>query len=788
MATADLLAGFRVGDWLVEPREQRVSGQGRTLALAPAQLQLLLCLAANHGEVVARAQLAELLWPGLSERDSRLGGAIDELRKALGDEPNHPRYILRAGDDGYALIAHFEPLPAAARALPLPGAKTTLIERLQRLIAELQRRHVLKVAASYLVAMWIVLQVAEVTFQPLHLPGWWLTAITILAVLGLPIVAVLAWSYEITAAGIVLDGSDVASIKLPRARRSLAPVVVTGVALMAGVTGLAWWRSIESANDEGEVPPDPGAPSVAVLPFVDMSPHGGNAYLGDGLSEELSMRLAQIPGLRVAARTSAFEFKDKSLDVRRIGQSLGVRHVLEGSVRRDGGSVRVTAQLVDARTGYHVWAGNFDRDWSDVLFVQDDIARAVTDALKIVLSKSDAASPAKPANFDERAIEPYLAGLALLRQPADQSLMAQAAQHFADAIAVDPSFAGAHAGLCQVEVRRYGTSRDPAQLAAAERSCREAIALDSTLIDTRKALAGLYVTGGKYAEAEATYRSLLQRVPKDADAYIGLGQALEGRGRTAEAEARLRQAVSVEPAFWNAHSALATFLFGRGQIPEAIAEYRKVTALVPSSAKAWSNLGGALQMGGEFAEGADAFRHSLALEPSKDAYSNLATVYFYLGDFPQAVKYFESAVALGAHDQVVLGNLGDALWQVAGRRDEAIVKYRRAIELAQAELAATNGDATVRAQLGYYYGRVGDLETSARYLSQALATGPDILYVQYYRAVAAVDRGDRAAALQAVATLVEHGYPKSLLRSAPEFRSLWQDRRYQELIGVSRAG
>jgi TolB-like protein/tetratricopeptide (TPR) repeat protein len=686
------------------------------------------------------------------------------------------------------LIAHVEPLPALGQAVPAPGEKMTLVERLQRLVAELQRRHVLKVAASYLVAMWIVLQVAEVTFQPLHLPGWWLTAITILAVLGLPIVVVLAWSYEITAAGIVLDGSDLASIKLPRARRSLAPVLVTGVALMAGVTGLAWWRSIESASDENAVPPDPGAPSVAVLPFVDMSPSGGNAFLGDGLSEELSMRLAQIPGLRVASRTSAFEFKDKSLDVRRIGQSLGVRHVLEGSVRRDGGSVRVTAQLVDARTGYHVWAGNFDRAWSDVLFVQDDIARAVTEALKIVLSRNDGAGPVAPPNFDERVIEPYLAGLALLRQPADQSRMVQAAKYFTDAIAIDPSFAGAHAGLCQVAARRYGTSRDPAQLAAAERSCRHAIALDSTLLDTRKALADLYVSGGKYAAAEAMYRSLLQRVPKDADVYIGLGKALEGSGDSDQAEAQFRQAVAAEPAFWNAHSALATYLFDHGRIPESIAEYRKVTALAPSSARAWNNLGGALQMGGEFAAAADAFRHSLTLEPSKDAYSNLATVYFYLGDFTQAVKYFESAVALGAHDQVVWGNLGDALWQVAGRRDEAVLKYRHAIELAEAELAATSDGPTARAQLGYYYGRVGDLERSGRYLSQALAAGPDILYVHYYQAVAAADRGDRAAALQGVATLVERGYPKSLLRSAPEFRSLWQDRRYQELVGVSRAG
>ena len=139
---------------------------------------------------------------------------------------------------------------------------------------------------------------------------------------------------------------------------------------MALVTGFAWWRTLDVAANvaaESDTPMEPGPRSIAVLPLVDMSAAGGNTFLGDGLSEELSTKLAQIPGLRVAARTSAFEFKGKNLDVRKIGQSLGVRHVLEGSVRRAGDSVRVTVQLIDTATGYHAWAGNFDRAWNDVL-------------------------------------------------------------------------------------------------------------------------------------------------------------------------------------------------------------------------------------------------------------------------------------------------------------------------------------------------------------------------------------------------------------------------------------
>jgi tetratricopeptide (TPR) repeat protein len=187
-------------------------------------------------------------------------------------------------------------------------------------------------------------------------------------------------------------------------------------------------------------------------------------------------------------------------------------------------------------------------------------------------------------------------------------------------------------------------------------------------------------------------------------------------------------------------------------------------------------------MAGNLSDAMQAYDRSLRIEPSKDAYSNLATSYFYLGRFPEAVANYERAAALGEHDHVIQGNLGDALWQIDGRRNDAIARYRRAILLAEAALEATPADASLRAQLGYYYGRVGDRDQSRRYLSDALAAGPEMLYVQYFVGVAAADRGDRTAALRAVAELVRLGYPSSQLRSAPEFRSLLHDPEYRKVI------
>jgi tetratricopeptide (TPR) repeat protein len=460
-----------------------------------------------------------------------------------------------------------------------------------------------------------------------------------------------------------------------------------------------------------------------------------------------------------------------------------VRHVLEGSVRRNGDKVRVTVQLIDTATGYHVWAGNFDRAWRDVLALQDDIAVSVTDALQVVLKDDDARRGATQEHkLEARAIEPYLKGLAALRQPHDQSKQGEAQRAFEQAVAIDPEFAGAYAGLCRVHAREFDRTRDRSNLKLAEDACHKSLALNSSLVDTEKALAGLSLSDGDYVAAEAAYRKLLQVNSLDADSYIGLGTSLAGLGRGVEAETSFRQAVAVDPSYSQAYSSLAYYLFERGKIDEATSMLRKVTELVPASAIAWNSLGGALLMNGDFSKALDASSRSLLLEPSKSAYSNIATAYYYLGRFPEAVANAERAAAIGEHDYVIQGNLADALWQVPGRRIDAVAVYHDTIDLAERELEATPGNAALRAQLGYLYGRVGQDEKSRQYLETAAAAAPGIVYVQYFVAVAAADRGDRESALRAIAALVELGYSPLLLRSAPEFRSLLQDPEYKKII------
>jgi Flp pilus assembly protein TadD len=240
--------------------------------------------------------------------------------------------------------------------------------------------------------------------------------------------------------------------------------------------------------------------------------------------------------------------------------------------------------------------------------------------------------------------------------------------------------------------------------------------------------------------------------------------------------------VAEDPSYSEAQTALASYLFERGRVTEAITALRKATELAPSSARVWSNFGGILAAAGDTAEAERAYKRSLQLEPSGAGYSNLATLQYYRGQFAEAAATYERAVALGEHDQTLHGNLADALWWTPGRRTEAIAVYRRAIALAEADLGVTPEDPTLRAQLGYYYGRVGNLDQSRRYLDAAVASGPEVAYVQYYRAVAAVDRGDRATGLQALAQMIRLGFTATMIRNAPEFAAVLQDPGYRQLV------
>ena len=318
------------------------------------------------------------------------------------------------------------------------------------LLAELKRRKVFKVGAAYLVVGWLVIEVAATILPQLNFPEWAPRLVTFLVLLGLPIAVVLAWVYEVTPDGIKLDAKASGSKRVFAAAAVLA-ILVLGWFLHARVLPAPAIAAPSPAPSlVANAKPRAAAESIAVLPFVNMSTDPENEFFSDGLSEEILNSLARIDGMQVVGRTSSFQFKGKNEDLRDIGEKLGVAHVLEGSVRREGNKARITAQLIRTSDGIHLWSQTYDRMLDDILAVQLDIAENVASVLNVVMDDKQRSVMRKSGVKNVDAFIHYQKGWKLYadahRDPAVGLLdgLRLANAEFQQAVALEPRFSFAH--------------------------------------------------------------------------------------------------------------------------------------------------------------------------------------------------------------------------------------------------------------------------------------------------------------------------------------------------------
>ncbi|HUG04357.1 MAG TPA: tetratricopeptide repeat protein [Steroidobacteraceae bacterium] len=555
-----------------------------------------------------------------------------------------------------------------------------------------------------------------------------------------------------------------------RVLRAMSTVALLTAAVALGL----FWREIPVPGTGGRLGsllrPASDAPppnSIAVLPFLNMSGDSRDDYLGNGLAEELSHRLAKIPGLHVAARTSAFAVMGKNLGVTEIANRLGVSYVVEGSVKRQVDRVRVNAALVEAGSGSSRWSNTYEVRSDDFFTIESDIGNQVLIALELVLGTDAGTAESPHPEGSEAAYDLFLQGLSWLRQPKSAKTLNTAEQLFRRALAEQPDFARAQAGLCETQVERYALERVPALVTAAEEACARARALDSSAQEVHEAVGRLRLATGDAAEAVAAYRRALTLVPQSPDALIGLAFALAAGGDAAEAEPMHQRAIAAQPRYAYAHIAYGNFLFGQGRPTEAVMFYERATILAPDNPNAFNNLGSAYMLAGDFDRASRALERSIAIEPRRGSYSGLGSVQYYLGRYELAEDMFRKAIELAPADHRVWGNLADTL-RFDARPDEAQEAYRRALELADGELAINPKHAINQAQAAYYAVQLGDDGRARHGIARALPEGDDSNYVHYYVALAELGLGDRVKALAHLRRARQLGYPESLLKAAPE--------------------
>ncbi|CAN5772268.1 hypothetical protein BH23GEM9_BH23GEM9_22350 [soil metagenome] len=438
-----------------------------------------------------------------------------------------------------------------------------------RLIEELKRRRVVQVALVYLAAAFVVLQVADILVPALHLPAWTLTLIVVLLALGFVVAIILSWAVDLTPDGMVITPPRGAPERQGRpVQLSRRVVIVAGTVLLS--VALAGTVFMLASSETAPV-------SVAVLPFADMSDDRSQEYFGDGMAEEL-LNTLRAAGVDVASRTSSFAFKGRAVSARQIAHELGVGHVIDGSVRKANDRLRISAQLIDVRTDRTLWSETFDRSASDVFAVQDEIARAVADALRVRLGSAARAQ----GTADTRAYDLYLLGLYHWHQRTPDGLQ-RALDYFTAARDADPTFARPWAGIAftyHVLPDYTGHSVVSARRLARQ-AAERAVALDPNSAEARTALGAALDRHDDVAAALVELDRATELDPGFATAWHWRGNILLGEGRLAESEESLRMAHRLDPAAPAIHGALAVTLYHRGRTDEALHEAEAVLARVP---------------------------------------------------------------------------------------------------------------------------------------------------------------------------------------------------------------
>jgi len=471
---------------------------------------------------------------------------------------------------------------------------------------QLKKRKVVRVALAYIFVGWVVLQVGEVTFEGLGIPPWGFTLLIVLVLLGFPIALVLSWAYEITPDGVHRDSA-------------------------------AYKKSTDELEDYQE-----GAPSIAVLPFDDLSEKGNQAYFCEGMAEEILNALCKVANLRVASRFSAFQFTSKQTDIREVGRKLRVQTVLEGSVRRSGNNLRITAQLVNTSDGFHLWSRQYDRKLSDIFEIQEEIADSIATALSLSFKRKPKSTQ---QHVDPKAYDFFLRGLSYFaRHTTQDNVYAQ--QMFKQAVDIEPEFGRGWAGIAYT----YGFSymyfnASEVNLAEAKRTSAKALALAPDLAESHVAAGIAFCMHQDYRNSEIEFENAIELDPRNYEAWFFFGRAKVQEGDLRRALKLFDRASQVRPEDFQSVLLQPQLYISLDQEGKAMEVTRK---------------------------GIERVRAVLELNPDDNRALNMgAFALLRLGEQDEAIKWMEASMQKAPMDSIVQYN-GACFFSLAGETDRAL--------------------------------------------------------------------------------------------------------------------
>ncbi|MGH8062423.1 MAG: winged helix-turn-helix domain-containing tetratricopeptide repeat protein [Pseudoxanthomonas sp.] len=711
---------YRFDRIVVDVPAHTLSRDGQPHALEPKAFAVLITLLRRPGELLGRDELLDEVWGHRHVTPGVLTRAIAQLRSALEDDVQQPRYIQTQHALGYRFIGELEPEEAVPAIAPANADEPM-----------------------------------QVTITAGSAPS----ADAVAGIDG--IASAVAISSGVPAPALPYAGSE---------RRGAHRLwhwqwLFFGM-LMLGLVAWAWVERRPASGRALE-------PSIAVLPFTNLSNDRGNDYFAEGLAVEMHDALAGVPGLKVAAQVSPSMVLEQGGDVKALGTLLGVATLLDANVRRDGQRVRINARLSDCATGYTLWSHSYDRQLADVFDTQVQIAdEAVRSLVDVLPQQREAIARRLTPTRNAAAFDAYLRGLKQLLEKGPGDGTRDAIGFFNEALSVDRKFSRAQAGICRAEVASFIDRQDADAFARAQAACERAREMDPSLAEVNLAQAELHHADGEYGKAVEYFARAESDPASRPAAYVGIAIMQAEQGREAQALDYFNRALALRPGDARIHANIGYQHFLAGKLPEAITSYRKAVELNPGNVDLWSYLGGVYLTAGNVQEAERALSRSIAIKPSYAALTNLGEIKYMSGHYAEAVELQRRAVQLDPSDHLTWGNLGQAQLADPATASQAPASFREAANRAQRYVEIKTDDARAVAALGWYRASLGQPELARELVVRSEALGGEPGEVALYNAQTFVKLGEFDQARKRIAAARAAGIVESRIAGNAALRGV----------------
>lgn len=775
---SELRRGFILGELIVYPGRDVLLKNDIHHHLSRRSMDVLFALCSNAGSVLSRQALLTCVWGEDNTKDAKLSQAIGEIRQILGDHKAHPRYIQTLPRKGFRLIMPVLPLDEALLSTEmLSFAEKVDDKRLnknkgRKKTANLERwRHsrLFKIAGTYIVMAWVLMQVVAVTIPIVNGPQWADNFALLVLIVCFPLALLYSWWQELSLRlrFVKQHNNENAAKQIKRlANRDLMYIFALGL-LSSGVSYILLLQilnppqSLDPVYAGSIIQAKVADNGLAVMPFKQVGMQSSD-YSVAILQSELLTFLSQSSQLQVTAeRVVAGLPADASLSL--IRARTGAKYVLEGVVSVVDQELNVTTTLTDSGTGYQVWAHKSVVGLSHPLYLHETLSRQIFNALTFLMPQDES----QPVQFrptdDIQAYDYYVQAKGLLKDAYNEEQLKAVERLFLQALGRDNEFELAEAGLCQTYLELYGISKISQVFELARQACQKEKTRIGVRAESQIALGQLYYESGQYQQAVQQFNQALALQQNNSNALTGMALAIANMDTPEQAEALFIRAIQAEPGYWLNYERYGSFLFSSGRYLDAGLQFRKQSILQPTSEEAFNNLGAAYYLHSEFEKATLNWQRALALKPSANLYSNLGTSLFFSKKFAQAANMYEQAVKLNSGNFVFKANLADAYKYITGQGARSKRLFLDALDQARASEQINDQDPMIKAHIARFSAETGQCQQANHYSQAAQRFLSEDPYIYYALALAATHCHQTQDALGFLNEALRFGYPQKLL-------------------------